>query len=268
MYENCSFVPLSSYNSLPKTTCVYCISGQYVSENLLQTAYIGSSNDLRNRAGAHYRDLENGSHVNPFLQNVYKKYPGTWFIGILEETTKEDQFCKEQHYLDLLQPFCDYNRGFNINKSASKPPSAKGRPAHSKGKKLGPKPLKTRLKISNTLKGRELSFEHRLKISLVNKGKKLSPETKLKISLTGKGKKRSLETKLKMSLAHKKRSPESLKKTLETRRKNGSDKKSLETRLKISNTLKGRKLKPESIQKRTETRKSNKLLKETKTLNI
>jgi group I intron endonuclease len=264
MYKNCSFVPLSSYESLPKTTCVYCISGQYISENLSKTVYIGSSNDLKYRACTHYRDLENNTHHNPFLQNAYKKHKGVWFIGILEETSEEKQFEKEQHYLDILQPFCNDNGGFNINKYASKPPSAKGRAAHSKGKKLGPRPLKTRLKISSTLKGRELSFEHRLKISLVNKGKKLSPETKLKISLTGKGKKRSLETKLKMSLAHKKRSPESVKKALETRRKNGSDKKSFETRLKISNTLKGRKLKLESIQKRTETRKRNKLLKETK----
>jgi len=244
MYENCSFVPLSSYNSLPKTTCVYCISGQYVSENLLQTAYIGSSNDLRNRAGAHYRDLENGSHVNPFLQNVYKKYPGTWFIGILEETTKENQFCKEQHYLDLLQPFCDYNRGFNINKSASKPPSAKGR---------------------------KLSPEHKLKFYLANKGKKRSPEIAKKIwksrknnGTTGRGKKQSLEH---------------IQKIQESKRKNGTTRQcfkarqkmslahkgkklSAETKAKMSVSRKGKKMSLECIQKRIETRKKNKLLKQ------
>jgi len=101
----------------------------------------------------------------------------------------------------------------------------------------------TRIKMSLSRKGKKLSKEHRDKISKANMGKTPSEETRLKLSLSHKGVKHSLERTQKR-IGHKQK-PESVAKRIAKmigdnhwiKRKGGH---SEETKLKISNSLKGK----------------------------
>lgn len=90
------------------------ICGVYMITNIVNgKIYIGSSNDIKKRWAQHKRELKNGTHDNPHLQNAWNLYGESNFkFEILEECSLKEQFQKEQVYLDTFQPFG--NTGYNI----------------------------------------------------------------------------------------------------------------------------------------------------------
>lgn len=97
------------------------------------------------------------------------------------------------------------------------------------GKKLKPLTDEAKKKISEANKGRKHTQDEIDKISLGNKGKIVSDETRIKLSISLKGKKLSEEHIKKLSDSHKGKIPA-----------NKGKKMSEEQKLKISNTLKGK----------------------------
>ena len=78
--------------------------------HFIQRVYIGSAVDFKKRWREHTYALTNGTHFNNHLQNswnVYGKY--NFLFEVLEITTKENLYVKEQEYLDKHKPFSDAN---------------------------------------------------------------------------------------------------------------------------------------------------------------
>lgn len=71
--------------------------------------YIGSSKNIQQRYYKHRRELRKGVHKNEHLQNAYNKHGEDCFIiEIVEVCNIDEQYLKEQYYIDLLQPL--YNK--------------------------------------------------------------------------------------------------------------------------------------------------------------
>jgi len=67
--------------------------------------YIGSSKNIQQRYYKHRTELRKGVHKNEHLQNTYNKYGEEKFIiEIIDICNIDEQYLKEQYYLDLLQP--------------------------------------------------------------------------------------------------------------------------------------------------------------------
>lgn len=96
------------------------ICGVYKITNLVNgKIYVGSSKDIKNRWYQHKKQLNEGTHGNPHLQNVWDKYKEKNFkFEIIEECSPELQFEREQYYLNILNPFDD--NGYNIVRQISK----------------------------------------------------------------------------------------------------------------------------------------------------
>jgi len=98
------------------------------------------------------------------------------------------------------------------------------------------------------------------------KGKKLSPEHIEKIRKAAlkhyEEHPETIEKLRKAALKHYEEHPESIQKRMETKRRNGNDKHSQETREKIRRGNTGKKLSPETIEKRNRTRRINKAIQE------
>lgn len=94
------------------------ISGVYKITNTVHGKfYIGSSKDTNNRKTEHWDALRRGDHVNPILQHSWNYHGEDKFTFEIIETCEPDQcLIREQHYLDLLQPF--KGTGYNINTKA------------------------------------------------------------------------------------------------------------------------------------------------------
>lgn len=74
-------------------------------------AYIGSSVDINKRIAEHKRKLKKGTHPNPILSNVIKKYGIDNFKHtIIEETALNILREREQYYIDTLKPYCNVCR--------------------------------------------------------------------------------------------------------------------------------------------------------------
>lgn len=166
--------------------------------------YIGSSQDVRKRLIHHLSQLKNLKHQNKILLNYYKKYGIDNFkFDVVEYCDLEFLIVKEQYYIDNLNPF------FNIRKIADRNTGV-----------VQSEELKKRR--SETRKGVKFSKEHCENISKSKKGKKLtykkfnSPETRIKISNSNKGRLVSNETREKLSIAGSKRihSKESIEKRI------------------------------------------------------
>lgn len=96
------------------------ICGVYKITNLVNgKIYVGSSKDIKNRWYQHKKQLNEGTHGNPHLQNAWDKYKEKNFkFEIIEECSPELQFEREQYYLNILNPFDD--NGYNIVRQISK----------------------------------------------------------------------------------------------------------------------------------------------------
>ena len=185
--------------------------------------YIGSSANIEKRFQQHRKTLLNGSHVNKKLRDYYKKYKESAYVyEVVEECSLDDLLKREQFYIDLLLPF------YNINKSATKPPSWSGKKHKEEtkekmrqwniGRKHTIETLNKIKEIRSTYESREqmrinaskshgmLGKKHTAisleKISIGNKGKTISIETREKLRYINSGKKASELTKEKMRLAH------------------------------------------------------------------
>jgi group I intron endonuclease len=82
--------------------------------------YIGSTTkSFKYRFNNHVWELNNDRHKNKHLANAWKKYKENNFeFEILEVTSKEDVFIREQYYMDLYKSH-DKKLGFNINSRAT-----------------------------------------------------------------------------------------------------------------------------------------------------
>lgn len=91
--------------------------------------YEGSSIDCVKRIDQHIKRLRKGTHSSPAFQaafNFYGEECFTWYF--LETVANEDcLLLVEQSWFDLTLPFARLKRGFNINESAMRPPSFKGK---------------------------------------------------------------------------------------------------------------------------------------------
>ncbi len=95
------------------------ISGVYKITNIISGKfYIGSSKDVNVRKTEHWNALNRGDHKNTILQRSWNKYGAENFtFSIIEECDPSVRLIREQHYIDVLQPFKSI--GYNINKTAN-----------------------------------------------------------------------------------------------------------------------------------------------------
>lgn len=93
------------------------LCGVYLITNTVNgNRYIGSSNNIRKRLWKHRALLRNNKHENAHLQNAWNKYGEKRFIySILEICKLEEQFQREQFYIDTLKP--EYNIVPEVNNS-------------------------------------------------------------------------------------------------------------------------------------------------------
>ena len=70
--------------------------------------YVGSSSNYKRRFSEHLKMLENNSHHSKHLQRAWNKYGKDVFkFELVEECELEQQFIREQFYIDTLSP--EYN---------------------------------------------------------------------------------------------------------------------------------------------------------------
>jgi len=148
--------------------------------------------NLRVRCNAHFALLRRGVHDNIYLQNAWNKYGESSFeFVIIEYVMPFMCLDREQYWLDKLKPFGKI--GYNGNRIADKPPSAKGRTASTStrqkisesAKNKPPVSDETRQKLSNAHKGKPLTKEHRQKMSEARKGRIHNAEARQKMSEAG-----------------------------------------------------------------------------------
>lgn len=175
--------------------------GIYKITNLVNNkVYIGQSIDIENRWRQHIQKLNNNRHINKHLQSSWNKYTSKCFsFSVICECTEDKLTEMEQYWIDM---YGGINSGLNYN---NRDAGNKGRlskesirKCSESAKKVKHKPLSesTKLKISNTMKGRPCN----------NKGYRHSEEIKKYISMCSKGKKRKPR-----STEHRKKLSESLK---------------------------------------------------------
>lgn len=170
--------------------------------------YIGSSNNIYKRWDCHKRQLNDGTHINKYLQLSWNKHGEDVFaFEVLEECEEKDLLKVEQKYIDKY-----FNSGnmYNICSNASAPmtnrkhspdtleklsKSHKGLMSGEKnpmyGKHLSDetkKKLSERFSgVNNPFYGRKLSDESKAKISKANSGRVVSAERKEYLSRTMSG---------------------------------------------------------------------------------
>lgn len=157
------------------------IVGVYKITNLINgKCYIGSSRDVTKRWSEHKRQLKNGNHHSEYLQRAYNKYGINNFeYSLLCICSVEDLLINEQKYFDEISP------EYIIHKIAGR---SIGYKHTDEAKKIIKEKRKlqapnkcsdeTKLKISESNKGRKFTNEHKKKLSDAKRGKKLSQEHK------------------------------------------------------------------------------------------
>jgi len=158
---------------------------------LTEKFYIGSATYFCPRRAQHSHHLKKGTHNNPKLQHHVNKYgyDDLLFSFIEKDLTDEELIPREQHYIDVLNPW------FNIHKIAQSPKGLKRTPEQIQNMVNG------RLAKSGYPKGRFVSEETRKKLGDAHRGKKLSPEHIQLIKKRNTGVVPSAETREKIRLA-------------------------------------------------------------------
>lgn len=219
-------------------------SGIYsITNTLNQHAYIGSSNNIRLRWNGHRAKLRGNKHANPHLQSAWNAYgEGVFQFVILEYCTIDQLSFREQYYIDTMHPvyniaqyadpierlrnpsdetrkrMSDAKRGRKLSDEHKRKLVRSGEDNHNFGKPLS---NETKLKISQTLKGRKLPESVRQKMSIAFKGRVFSDEHRQKLSDAGKGREMHPQTKAKLLQANlgKKQSAEQVDKRIDSRRR-------------------------------------------------
>lgn len=195
------------------TSCVYAVT------NLVNgKRYIGSSINFEQRSSMHLRQLRCGIHHSIKLQRAWDKYGAVNFKFEVLEVVQDTNLLitREQIWIDK---FSAAAVGYNILPIAGSSLGSHRTDATKlkislakKGVKQGPMLTMTKLKISASCKGRQLSTgmlgnfhstETKLKMSLAAQGRTMGEETKLKLADINKGRKLSEATKQKLSRLHK-----------------------------------------------------------------
>ena len=217
-------------------------------------AYFGQSTHIRHRFTQHRQALRKNKHDNPRLQHAWNKYGESSFVfEPVEIVTADLLTVTEQRWLNL-------NFGencYNTNPNAEMPPML-GR-KHSDVSRAN----EQRAEASARLRGRPISAAHKAAISASLKGRRTGPrpphteETKAKISqsLTGKTQAYATCQKRSAALRGRKRPADVVEKIRRAQLGQKREPLSVETRVKISNALKGRARDPESVKQGWITRR-------------
>lgn len=101
--------------------CVYRIRN-----TINNKVYIGSTIDFGRRKNEHLSQLDNGVHINTYLQRAYKKHGKDAFVfDVIEHSLEKGELVKkEQHYIDLFNS-SNSNFGYNISQYADRPDGRK-----------------------------------------------------------------------------------------------------------------------------------------------
>ncbi len=97
--------------------------GIYQIKNIISNKiYIGSSKNLERRKNEHFMALKRGMHDSKPLQEDWNCLTEECFEFSILELCDEDYLLeREQCYLDVLQPFVEYDNGYNTSKKANRP---------------------------------------------------------------------------------------------------------------------------------------------------
>ena len=192
--------------------------------------YIGITSTTTNRRWNNGKSYSGSRYFN----NAIHKYGWDNIEHtILYENLTKDEACQKE--IELIQKYKSNNPDYGYNLSAG---GDCGNYGHKQSKEFCQM-------MSQLHKGKIVSEETREKIRKGNTGKKMKPESIEKTAAAHRGKPLSEEHKAKISNALKgrkngPRSEESIRKSVETRKKNGY-RHSDETKRKISNAHKGKK---------------------------
>ena len=164
-----------------------------ITNNKSNKYYIGSTTQsFKSRCSQHLYELNSNIHCNTHLQRSFNKYGSkTFSFEILEICEKEQCVIKEQYWMDYYKSY-DHKKGYNILKYSNNSLGYKHTPETlirmSKLKKEKPSHINTQKAVLLANIGRPKSLETRLKISNSNKGRIHSPESieKRRIQLLGK----------------------------------------------------------------------------------
>lgn len=86
---------------------IYCIENKVNGKK-----YVGKSIDIQHRWKEHKMQLNNGNHVNSYLQHSWDKYGSDSFeFSILEECSDGDLNEREKYWIEFYDSF---NSGFNL----------------------------------------------------------------------------------------------------------------------------------------------------------
>ena len=148
---------------MKKKIGIYCI------ENMVnEHKYIGQSINLKDRLYGHKTKLKHNKHPNRHLQFAVNKYGMENFkFYIIEECDIPQLDERERYYISLYKTN-NPEFGYNIEPGGSRD--------------LKTMSDETKLKISESLKGRAFTEEHRAKIGQANLSRQISEETRQKIS--------------------------------------------------------------------------------------
>jgi group I intron endonuclease len=152
--------------------------GIYIIKNIVNNkVYIGSSQDIKRRFYLHKHYLKKNSHINLHLQTAWNFYGEKSFVFEILEIISDKTLLseKEMHYIQL---YCSTNRenGYNICEDTNAPMRNRKHSIESIEKMK-----KSKIGKNNSFYGKTHSDETKLKISNSKKGKKLPEELKNKI---------------------------------------------------------------------------------------
>jgi group I intron endonuclease len=189
--------------------------------------YLGGTRNIRARWKEHLNALRRNRHSSPKLQQAFNAHgEGSFLLSVVELCPRLDLKNKEQFYLDLWKP---YRCGYNLLPSAHSLQGTKWSKEHRDRQRQS--------MIGNTLSlGRKHTKETLIEIAESNSRRIISQQTRLKMRLNKLGKPLSTAHKLKLSAALKGRKPVAAIAASSVNKPGTA--KSLEQRVKISNTLK------------------------------
>lgn len=175
-----------------------------ISNSINNKIYIGSSAKFNLRYNQHKFHLLNKTHHNRKLQNHVNKYGFESLIFEVIEKNCTNLIEREQFYIDDLNPFFNIRKIANSNFGLKRTESQKKYMLNQRMLKSGYKSgwnhsEQSRMKISESNKGKIISEEQKNNHSLRMKGFIVKNETKLKISNSLKGKVVTDKTRKKLS---------------------------------------------------------------------